>query len=708
MSVRRVTGSSAWASSSLDREALIVVDNCEHIIGEAARVVEHVLARCGTVRVLATSREPLMIAGEGLWPLAPLELEAAVALFETRAAAVAPGYDAAGAGDTVRDICVRLDCLPLAIELAAARMRAFTPAALLGRLDDRFRLLTAGQRTAFARQQTLRAVIDWSYDLLFEREQRVFERVAVFAGSFTIAAAEAVCADEMVGTDDVAELLARLVDKSLVTSHRTADDAQFRLLQTLSQYGRERLEASGQGDATRARHARYIAAAIEVSDPSHGDATGDWFGIVGRSLDDIRAAMEWAIAAGDADVACALGGGLGWNWNMGGRIDDTWRWLAAAVSLGEPEVPARRVRALAWAGMVGVAYDGVLALEYGAEAMREARAIGDNAGLGLAGTLHGSVLIEVFQRVAEGITAFREAITAFHAVDDAWSRAMIELLQGAIALVTGEYDDALLKLRAGADQFAALGNAWGRAIALRHLADIATARGSYDDAERALRDAIIGLQSVGAVGIATGLTARLGHVCALQGDDREADAWFERAIEAAERQRYVPTLALAHNLRGIALRRRGQLDDAEASHRHALTLYGERGAHTGLSLTLASLGYLAELRDDAEDAQARHRASLEAACAAGDPSAEALALEGLAGAASLAGDDETVGHFLGAAAALRERAGGPLVGQERIDVDRALARVDDKDGAAVAFAASYADARAVVAEARTTQASSPR
>ena len=149
---------------------------------------------------------------------------------------------------------------------------------------------------------------------------------------------------------------------------------QFRLLQTLAQYGRERLEASGDGDATRARHAQHIAAAIEVSDPSHGDATGDWFGIVGRSLDDIRTAMEWAIAAGDADVACALGGGLGWNWNMGGRIDDTWRWLVAAVSLGEPEVPARRVRALAWAGMVGVAYDGALALEYGAEAMSRARA----------------------------------------------------------------------------------------------------------------------------------------------------------------------------------------------------------------------------------------------------------------------------------------------------------------------------------------------
>ena len=204
------------------RDTLLVLDNCEHVVGITAEIVEDLIGRCRELRVLTTSREPLMIAGEVLWPLAPLDLEDAVALFVERARAVAPSFEATPESRmTVRELCERLDCLPLAIELAAARMRAFAPDDLLSRLDDRFRLLTAGPRTAFPRQQTLRAVIDWSYDLLFADERLVFERISLFAGHFGVAAAEEVCADAAIGRDDVADLLARLVDRSLVTTRRT-------------------------------------------------------------------------------------------------------------------------------------------------------------------------------------------------------------------------------------------------------------------------------------------------------------------------------------------------------------------------------------------------------------------------------------------------------------------------------------------------------
>ena len=193
-----------------------------------------------------------------------------------------PSFDARGyAAGAVRTICDHLDCLPLAIELAAARMRAFTPDELLSRLDDRFRLLTGGSRTAFPRQQTLRAVIDWSYDLLFDEERRIFERVACFAGHFTVTAAEEVCADEGVPREDVAELLARLVDKSLLVRSGTDRHEGFRLLQTLAQYGRDRLSASGEADAIRARHARYVASVVEVPDAAHGSADRDWYGTIG-------------------------------------------------------------------------------------------------------------------------------------------------------------------------------------------------------------------------------------------------------------------------------------------------------------------------------------------------------------------------------------------------------------------------------------------
>jgi tetratricopeptide (TPR) repeat protein len=411
--------------------------------------------------------------------------------------------------------------------------------------------------------------------------------------------------------------------------------------------------------------------------------------------------MEWAIATRDADVACALGAGLGWNWNMGGRIEDTWKWLSAAVSLGPTTVPARRVRVLAWAGMVGVGYDDDRALELGAEAVLEARAIDDPAALGLAGTLYGSVLVDAFGRWDEAIAIFEESIAAFRSVGDAWSLAMIELLEGAIDLLIGDYDAALPELRAGADRFDRLGNAWGRSIALRHLADIARARGRYDEAERALRDAATGLQSVGVVGIATGVTARLGYVRALQGHHDEAEEWFGRALVAADRQRYVPTLALAHNLRGIALRRRGRLDDAERCHLEARALYEDRRADAGLSLSLASLGYVAELRGNTAAATVHHHESLDEAGAVSDPAAQALALEGLAGVASLEGDDAETGRLLGAADALRERSGGSLVAAERVDVDRALARVRDRQSYDTAYADGHADPAAAVQNVRS-------
>ena len=400
---------------------------------------------------------------------------------------------------------------------------------------------------------------------------------------------------------------------------------------------------------------------VEVPDAAHGAAEGHWYGTVGELLDDIRVAMEWAVESGDADIACAIAGGLGWFWNMGGRIDDTWRWITAALSLGEPALPSRRIRALGWAGLVGIVHDSERAMECGAEAVARARALGDDSTIALATMLHASAISDFFHRTAAATELAEESRRAFASVGDGWSRAMATWIGGSILLVNTDYDAALPELREAAAQFGDIGNAWGRALALRHVADIATTRGNYDEAELALQQAILGWHAVGAVAVSSALTLRLANVYALQGRNQEADAWFDEAIADAERQRYVPTLALAYNLRGIALRRREQLDEAERCHRAALALCVDRGAPAGLSLSLASLGYIFELRGDATGAEQHHLASLDAACDANDLRAQALALEGLAGVASLLGDDEGIGRYLGAAAVLREATGGALV-----------------------------------------------
>ena len=463
-------------------------------------------------------------------------------------------------------------------------------------------------------------MIDWSYDLLFDDERRVFERVSLFAAHFGVVAAEEVCADATIGKDDVAELLARLVDRSLVTARRSERGVDFRLLQTLAQYGREQLERSGDAEAARARHAAYVANVIEVPDGEHGATEGNWFGTVGEMLDDIRLAMEWAAESGDADIACAIAGGLGWFWNMGGRIDDTWRWITAALALGEPTRPIRRISALGWAGLVGLVHDSKRAMEYGAEAVARARALGDDSTLAVASMVHASATSDFFHDTVAATELAEESRRAFVSVGDGWSRAMATWLGGSILFVHNDYDAALPELRDAAAQFDRIGNAWGRAIALRHVADIATTRGNYEEAEHALQQAISGWHAVGAVAVSSSLTLRLANVYALEGRTQEADAVFDEAIADAERQRYVPTLALGYNLRGITLRRRGRLDEAERCHRDALALCVDRGAPAGLSLSLASLGYVFECRGDVTGARQHHLASLDAARDAQRPS----------------------------------------------------------------------------------------
>src|SRR5579863_1260317 len=239
------------------RSLVLVLDNCEHVIGEAAALTETLVGAVPGLRLIATSREPLGIPGEMLAPVGGLAPAAAAELFVDRARAVRPGFTADGpAAGVIEDICRRLDGLPLAVELAAARLRALPLATLAERLDDRFALLTRGARTALPRQQTLRAVVDWSYDLLFEDERRLFARLSVFVGGCELEAVEAVCVDDELPSTDVLDVISRLVDKSLVTAP-IPGETRFTQLQTLWEYGAVRLHDSEEADTVRTRHAAY-------------------------------------------------------------------------------------------------------------------------------------------------------------------------------------------------------------------------------------------------------------------------------------------------------------------------------------------------------------------------------------------------------------------------------------------------------------------
>ncbi|WP_455567359.1 AfsR/SARP family transcriptional regulator [Streptomyces coelicoflavus] len=333
------------------RRMLIVLDNCEHVVDAAARLTEELLARCPHLTVLATSREPLGVPGESLRPVEPLPEPAALRLLADRGAAARPGFRVDADEETAAacaEICRRLDGLPLAIELAAARLRMLTPRQIADRLDDRFRLLTSGSRTVLPRQQTLRAVVDWSWDLLDADERDVLGRLSVFAGGCDLAAAEAVCGPAAL------DALGSLVDKSLVvaapvTDRLSGDGMRYRLLETVAEYAGERLDETGGRAAAARAHLTYYRELARTTDPLLRGA-GQLAAIerLEREYENLRTALRHAVAERDEQEALCLALSLVWYWQMRDLRVEARNWFVEVMALGpdpfaEPGTPARPV-----------------------------------------------------------------------------------------------------------------------------------------------------------------------------------------------------------------------------------------------------------------------------------------------------------------------------------------------------------------------------
>lgn len=325
------------------RRLLLVLDNCEHVATAAATVAETLLTSCPGVTVLATSREPLAVPGETVRPVEPLPTDAALRLLADRGAAARPGFTTDDDPAACAEICRRLDGLPLAIELAAARLRALTPRQIADRLDDRFHLLTAGSRTALPRQQTLRAVVDWSWDLLDEPERAVLRRLSVFSGGCTHTQAAAVC--DAPDAPHPLEHLTSLVDRSLVVATPTADGGmRYHLLETVAEYAAERLAAAGERDRVRLRHlAAYRELARTGSQELRGSRQTHWLRVLEAEHDNVRTALRTAVDAGAEQDGLCLVLSMSWYWQLRGHLSDARTWPAAVAALGpDPFLPPVR------------------------------------------------------------------------------------------------------------------------------------------------------------------------------------------------------------------------------------------------------------------------------------------------------------------------------------------------------------------------------
>ncbi|MDH2387387.1 BTAD domain-containing putative transcriptional regulator [Streptomyces sp. HNM0663] len=659
-----------------DRRILLVLDNCEHVVDAAAELAELLLRTAPGLRALVTSQEPLGLAGEAVFLVEPLRNDDAVRLFTERAAASAPGFtadpDASDPADraAVAEICRRLDGIPLALELAATRVRALGVRELAARLSDRFQILTAGQRGAPARQQTLRAMIDWSWELLSAPERIVLRRLAVHSDGCDLAAAEAVCAGDGVAREEVLDLVTRLVDRSFVVVVESPIGPRYRLLESVAAYATERLDEMQDLTAVRDRHLRhYLALAERGESRLRCAGQRSWLARLDSETGNLRAALDEAVrraAAGQADEAVRLATALSWWWLLRGRLTEARRSLSAVLAAAS-DAPELVLLHSAFALLVGDHAEASAAATADAvpDPVRRARALWLCAyGLFSAGEVTASAELNA------------RALDIFGRAGDQWGTAAALGLRATLALVRGDLDALGRDGRRSAELFGEVGDGWGELQTVSPLAALAEIKGEYDEAARLQRE---GLRLARELGLAAEVSARLsglGRLELLAGQWEQARSLHERAHRIAAEQGY--KYGEIHSEMGLALgaRRSGDLDAAEVHLLHIRDGFADVSSEAGDHLLLAELGFIAELRGDADQCVRHHLRGLDVARSLGEPRALALSLEGLAGGAALLGcapAAECAALLLGAADAARREVGAPLPPAERGDVDRVTA-----------------------------------
>ncbi|MFF3836572.1 BTAD domain-containing putative transcriptional regulator [Streptomyces sp. NPDC001930] len=711
---RALTTAERLAEVLRGRRTLLVLDNCEHVVDEAASLTELLLRTAPGLVVLTTSQEPLALAGETLWAVEPLDGDGAVELFTARAAASAPGFGSGAALDpatqeAVRAVCRRLDGIPLALELAATRVRALGVHGLLARLDDRFRLLDAGLRGAPARQQTLRAVIDWSWELLGEQERTVLRRLAVHAEGCTLGAAEEVCAGgvvaegaavsggavsggaeagaesggaEDVSAGDVLGLLARLVDRSLVVAVDGPDGPRYRLLESVAAYCLERLADAGETEAVRERHlTHYLRLAEDAGPALRGPDQRRRLARLDAETSNLRAALDRALAApgtrGNAEAALRLVDALAWYWVMRGRLGEALRSATAALrpageeTDGGPERAALRARVEVWrTGLAIIGGDGTDRRQRIAQALTAYDEAGSSrpsdhawARWFLAHALCGT------GSQSEGVRLTGEAFDGARAHGDRWVEAAALADRSVQRLLAGDVAGAEEDAARSDALFAEVGDACCRLWSVYPLATVAEIHGEYARADRLKRAGLAAAEGLGLTAEVPDLLAGIGRTALLRGDLAEA-----RAYHAAARERAVEIGFRAGEINavlglGLGARREGLVDEAEAHMREVLDWHRAVGLDSANALILAELGFSALARGDAAGALKLQEEGYGTALASGDPRAVALALEGLASAHAGAGRAGGAALLLGTASALRASTGAPLPPAERSDVD---------------------------------------
>jgi predicted ATPase/DNA-binding SARP family transcriptional activator len=659
-----------------DRRALLVLDNCEHLVEACARLVETVLGECPGVRILATSREPLGISGEMLLPVGPLAVPPAgataaralefpaVRLFADRAAGVDPDFAIDETTvDPVIEICRRLDGLPLAIELATARLRTLPVAHLAAGLGDRFRLLTGGSRTALPRHQTLSAVVDWSWHLLDEAERALARRMAVFAGDPTLEAIETVCAGAGLPREAVLDRLGALVDKSLVALAPGSGEPRYRMLETIRVYAVQRLAEADEASTTRTAHAAAMLALAEAADPMLRTAAQvEWLARLERERDDLVAAAHWAAASGDAETALRMTAALGWYFVLRGDHSEAVAWASEALEVPGDAPPLVRCLATGQCAVHSLAVgqrDRTEALFAETERLREELA---TAGITDWRVDLASLICSLF--VDDHVTATAQAAALSHN-PESWVRGIATFLSGALAANGGEATAGEERFAAALELFRDSGDRWGMAMSLTALVESHSHRGEHAAALAAIEEALGLVEELGSDEDAASMRVRRALERIRMGDLDSAAGELESSLTWADGAGRVGCEVYARAALAELARRRGQLAEARLQIDKSIERFtvGRHGPAQILGIMQVGLGWIQSTGGDVEGARAAHLDGMRTAFDVLDWPILAMALEGLADIALASGDAAEGARLLGLATAVR---GEPDLGNPEV------------------------------------------
>ena len=671
------------------KRMLLLFDNCEHVVDAAAGLIETLLGRCPSVTILATSREALAVPDEVQVSVGPLGVPPdgtpagavmsypACQLFAERARAVRPGLLF---GDqellAVADIARALDGIPLALELAAARISSMSATDIAARVSERFALLTSGARTAEARQQTLKATVDWSYALLSEKEQRVFNRLAIFQGGWTLAAAEAVVEDDSAPAGDVLDTIGRLVERSMVVVE-SGPSTRYRMLETLRQYAEEQLASAGEADLVAGRHAEYFNRFVqdaEVAMRGHGQREA--LRQLREEQPNIRAALAWlASTAPGLDAALVMAGSLGLFWHLGRHLEGR-EVLDGLLSLpgGSAEARARALQAVS----IVERPRGCLVHPSPrcAETAEESLAIFEDLDDPWRAALS-RVLLAV-----EGVTGVNreradallsDAEEQFARDRDTWGPAVIGFVRMETSLKNGEEEAAIRIGRSTAAAFRELDDPWGLSATLYHLGWGLRQFGRYDEAARALEEAIDVAASAGLYNTVQWALADLALQKVFTGDLDAARSLLEQAAAASEHVGDGAGEVLAGFGYGLLARVRGEWQDARQFFAEAVDGFARLGTPVPEGLALAAVARCDEADGREQQATERYEVALAIGRRAGEPGLTASALEGLGRIAAGRGDRERAEALVAEAADLRARFVRPAPPYEREDLEAVLA-----------------------------------